>query len=156
MNVLSKNKILLTIIAVLLLTNITLLVLLLNSKRHHTKEPQRVNFIERLKNEVGFTQVQLLVYSPKREAFWDDMRKRLDEIKKNKEEFYSQMYDSTVTDSVLQKRAEVIGDQQKELDLFVIRHFQDVRKICTPEQLPKYDSIMPGIIKRMVDPVRKK
>lgn len=156
MNALSKNKVLLTIITVLLLTNITLLILLLQSKRHQRKEPQRVSFIDRLKNEVGFTEMQLLVYSPKRETFWDEMRKRLDEVKKNKQEFYSQMYDSTVTDSVLEKRAEVIGDLQKELDLFVIRHFQDVRKICTPEQLPKYDSIMPGIIKRMIDPVRKK
>jgi hypothetical protein len=84
------------------------------------------------------------------------MRERFDEIKKTKEDFYFQLYDSTVADSVLEKKADVIGNQQKNLDLAVIRHFKDVRKLCTPEQLPKYDSLLPPIIERMTTRPGKK
>jgi hypothetical protein len=77
------------------------------------------------------------------------MRERFDEIKKTKEKFYYQLYDPSITDSVLQSRAEIIGKEQKELDLHVIRHFKEIRKLCTPEQLPKYDSLLPPLIERM-------
>ncbi len=76
--------------------------------------------------------------------------------KRTKEDFYYQMYDPSVPDSIINNKAEIIGDQQKELDLFVIRHFKDIRTLCTPEQLPKYDSMLPHIIKRMTErPERK-
>jgi hypothetical protein len=89
------------------------------------------------------------VYEPKRDNFWKQMRSKFDDIKKTKEDFYFQMYSPDVPDSVLEAKATVIGDQQKELDLYVIRHFKEVRKMCTREQLPKYDSLLPPIIERM-------
>ena len=77
---------------------------------------------------------------------------RLDEMKKTKEEFYKQMYDSTISDSVVEERAKVIGEQQKEIDVHVLKHFKDLRSLCTPEQLPKYDSLLPMIVQRMTAP----
>ncbi len=156
MNALSKNKILLTIIAVLLLTNITLLILLSKSKQHRDREPHPISFNERVRTEVVLRDEQMSIFLPKRTAFWEGLRNRFDEIKQSKQEFYARMYDSTFTDSIMEAKAQIIGNQQKELDLFVIRHFQDIRKICTPEQLPRYDSIMPGIITMMMEPMKKK
>ena len=59
------------------------------------------------------------------------------------------MYDPSVPDSVIEAKADIIGKQQKDLDLFVIRHFKDIRTLCTPDQLPKYDSLLPPLIERM-------
>ena len=148
MNQMSRNKISLAIIAVLLITNIVMLVLFLSMCNKET-EPRRKWFTERLKTEVGFTPEQMTVYDVKKQAFINGIRERFDEIKKTKEDFYYQMYDSTVTDSVLQAKASVIGEQQKDLDMHVIRHFRDVRKMCTHSQLPKYDSLLPYIIEKM-------
>lgn len=148
MNQLSRNKVLLTIIAVLLITNLVMLVMFfrMNKPHHEAKTP---GFTERLKKDVGFTEDQMAVFEPKKKAFWTNMRQRFDGIKQTKVDFYNYMYDPSVSDSVMEAHAKVIGDQQKELDLFVIRHFKDVRKMCTEEQLPKYDSLLPTIIERM-------
>jgi periplasmic protein CpxP/Spy len=155
MNSITRNKTLLFIIAILLLTNIAMLVFFMKCNKPH-EENKRIGFTERLKKEVGFTPEQIAVFEPKKKAFWDNMRKRFDNIKKTKEDFYYQLYNPSIPDSIITGKAEVIGDQQKELDLFVIRHFKEVRTLCTPEQLPKYDSVLPYIIKRMTErPERK-
>jgi periplasmic protein CpxP/Spy len=148
MNQLSRNKVLLTIIAILLVTNIVMLVLFLRM-RPALQEPKKLGFTEKLKNQVGFSAQQMAVFEPKKKVFWNSVRARFDEIKKTKEDFYNYMYDPTVPDSVLEAKAEIIGKQQKDLDLFVIKHFKDIRTLCTPEQLPKYDSLLPPLIERM-------
>jgi len=150
MNSLTRNKTLLVIIAILLLTNVAMLVFFMKCNRP-PGENKRIGFTERLRKEVGFTPQQMSVFEPKKKAFWDNMRVRFDEIKRTKEDFYYQMYDPAVPDSIINNKAEIIGDQQKELDLYVIRHFKDVRTLCTPDQLPKFDSLLPHIIKRMTD-----
>jgi hypothetical protein len=148
MNQLSRNKVLLTIIAILLVANIVMVVLFLSMKPH-VQEPKKLGFTEKLKNQVGFSAQQMAVFEPKKKVFWTSVRQRFDEIKKTKEDFYKYMYDPSVPDSVLQAKADVIGQQQKALDLYVIRHFKDIRTLCTPEQLPKYDSLLPPLIERM-------
>jgi hypothetical protein len=155
MNQRSRNKISLVIIAILLVTNVVMLAMYFKMCKTQG-EPKRIGFTERLKKEVGFTPDQMSVYNVKKEAFLKGIRQRFDQIKKTKEDFYFQMYDSTVSDSTLQSKAAIIGDQQKDLDLHVIRHFKDVRKMCTHAQLPKYDSLLPSIIERMTSrPGRK-
>jgi len=155
MNQLSRNKILLIIIAVLLVSNVAMLVLFFRMNPAAT-ETKRPGFSERLKKEVGFSEQQMSVYEPRRDAFWNSLGQRYALIKTTKEEFYSHMYHPDVPDSVLESKAEVIGKQQKDLDLYVIRHFKEVRKLCTPEQLPKYDSLLPYIIERMTARPKRK
>lgn len=156
MNQLARNKILVSIIAILLITNLVMLIMFFQVCKPHPAEVKKPGFTEKLKNEVGFTPDQMAVFEPKKKAFWNRMRKRFDEIKKTKEKFYHHMYDPSISDSILESNAEIIGDQQKELDLQVIRHFKDIRKMCTPEQLPKYDSLLPPIIERMTARPEKK
>jgi len=157
MNQLSRNKVLITIIAILLITNLVMLYFFFRVQHHGQPETsKRLGFTERLKKDVGFTPEQMAVFEPRKKDFWKEMRSKFDTIKDTKVAFYSLLYDASVPDSLLESRASVIGEQQKDLDLFVIRHFKDVRKMCTPEQLPKYDSLMPAIIERMTtSPARK-
>jgi protein CpxP len=149
MNQLSRNKILVSIIAILLITNLVMLITFFRVCKPNPAETKKPGFTEKLKNDVGFTPEQIAVFEPKKKVFWKRMRERFDEIKKTKETFYHQMYDPAIPDSTLESYADVIGKQQKELDLQVIRHFRDIRKMCTPEQLPKFDSLLPPIIERM-------
>jgi len=148
MNNISRNRMLLLIIAILLVTNVAMGLFFFN---HHCgpEERKTPGFSERLRKEVGFTPAQLKIFEPKKKAFWDAMHRRLEQLKKTKESFYYQMYDSTIADSVIDAKAEVIGQEQKEIDVQVLHHFKDLRKLCTPEQLPKFDSLLPMIIQRM-------
>ncbi|HUQ67640.1 MAG TPA: hypothetical protein VM101_15870 [Flavitalea sp.] len=149
MNRLSGNKVLLSIIAILLITNLVMLGLFLKVSKPASEPRKKLGFSEKLKTQVGFTPQQMAIFEPKKKAFWASVRERFDEIKKTKEDFYHYMYNSSVPDSVIEAKAEVIGRQQKNLDIFVIRHFKDIRTLCTPEQLPKYDSLLPPLIERM-------
>ncbi|MEO8583511.1 MAG: hypothetical protein ABI415_06930 [Flavitalea sp.] len=117
-------------------------------QKNHEEE-NKPGFTERLKKEVGFTPQQMSVFEPKKKAFWNDMRQRFDEIRSTKRQFYFQIYDPNVPDSTIENKALVIGKQQKDLDLQVIKHFKDVRKICSSEQVIKFDSLVPYIIQRM-------
>lgn len=147
MNQLSRNKVFLTIISILLITNVVMLVLFLKIER--PEPPKKLGFTEKLKNDVGFSTEQMSVYVERRDRFWASVRQQFDSIKETKINFYHLMYDPSVPDSVLEFRADSIGKQQRNLDLFVVRHFKDIRKICTHEQLPKYDSLLPALIDRM-------
>lgn len=156
MNQVARNKILLFIIVILLVTNIGMLLFLLRMKSSPAQQ-KRLGFTEKLKSQVGFTPQQMDEFEPKKKAFWKNMRERYEAIRQTKKNFYFQLYDPSIPDSTLESKAEVIGEQQKELDLFVIRHFKDVRRMCTPQQLPKYDSLLPALIDRMTErPERKK
>ncbi len=155
MNSLARNKTLLIIIAILLFTNIAMLVFFMKCNKP-PGETKKTGFSERLTKEVGFTPQQMAVFEPKKKIFWENMRSHFEGIKKAKEDFYYLMYDPSIPDSIIIQKAEVIGEEQKELDLFVIRHFKDVRALCTPEQLPKYDSLLPHIIKRMTERPKRK
>jgi protein CpxP len=151
----SRNRILVLIIAILLISNIILLVLLLRMDKK-TQE-NRPGFTERLKKDVGFTPQQMAIFEPKKKAFWNSMRDRFEAIKTTKQQFYFQIYDPAIPDSVIENKAQEIGTQQKELDLQVIRHFKDVRKLCTHDQEIKFDSMVPYIIQRMTAfPVNRK
>lgn len=148
MNNISRNRILITIIGVLLITNVTVAWFFFNHKC--TEEPPKgPGFTERLKKEVGFTPDQMKVFEPKKKVFSEKMHERFEKLKKTKENFYYQMYDASIPDSVIEAKADVIGDDQKEIDLMVIHHFKDIRTLCTDEQRPKYDSLLPLIIHRM-------
>lgn len=148
MNQVSRNKILLTIIAILLVTNIVMLALFLK-KKPHEEGPKRLGFSEKLKNDVGFTAQQMAIFEPKRDKFWAKVREQFDTIKKTKVDFYHYMYDPGVPDSIVEAKADIIGRQQRDLDLYVVRHFKDIRTLCTPQQLPRYDSLLPPLIERM-------
>lgn len=124
--------------------------------RMRPEPPKKLGFTDKLRNTVGFTPQQMSVYESKRDRFWTSVRQQFDSIRDTKIKFYHLMYDPSVPDSVLQSRANDIGTQQRNLDLFVVRHFKDIRKLCTHEQLPKYDSLLPALIERMTArPVRK-
>lgn len=146
----SRNKVLLAIIVFLLLANIGMLVFIFKTSR--PSEPQKgPGFTERLRKEVGFSEDQMKVFEPRKKAFWNSMRDRFEKMKNTKENFYFQLYDASIPDSILVIRAEAIGDQQRDMDLFVIRHFKDTRKLCTEQQLVKFDSLLPSIIHRMTE-----
>ncbi len=62
---------------------------------------------------------------------------------------YDLLYTDPVSDSLINSGAETIGVKQKELDLQMFHHFERVRKLCTQEQLPKFDSALKKLIIRM-------
>ena len=65
-----------------------------------------------------------------------------------KDSFYNQLYQTNVSDSAVTDKAEIIGNKQTYLDVRMLQHFKNVRALCTPNQLPKFDSLFKNVIQR--------
>jgi Spy/CpxP family protein refolding chaperone len=103
-----------------------------------------------LQNEVGFTKDQLGQYQALRKEQRDKVRPLFNELRNSKKDFYKLMYSSANSDSLINADADSIAQKQKDLDMQMFRYFKNVRSICTPDQLPKFDTTITKEIGRMV------
>ena len=99
-----------------------------------------------LQKEVGFTKEQLDTYQSLRKAHFDKVHALFDELRKSKTDFYNLIYTSQVSDSSVNRAADLIAEKQKTLDLHMFNHFKMVRNICTTDQLQKFDTTIKKVI----------
>lgn len=147
-----NNKVLLFIVAVLLLANIAQLIYSVGMRdkgRKNFNDRQRSPITGFLKNDIGFNTQQMEAYDRLREQHKQKMRSLFQDIRLAKVAFYNLLSDTTVNDSVLNRAALTVGDKQKALELQTFRNFRDIRGLSTSAQLPKYDSLVPGLIGKM-------
>lgn len=149
----TKTKSLITIIIFLLITNIAMLiffVVLSKPAEKRQRNHESNGMYKSLQNEVGFSQSQLKQYQALREAQMKNVRPRFNEVRESKKAFYGLISSGQVSDSLLNADADSIAEKQKNLDMQMFLYFKNVRKICTPEQIGKYDTLMKKVIGRMV------
>lgn len=144
MNTASKNKTLISIIVLLLLTNIVVLsyFLFFNKGRRPGADRQKGGFVTALQKEVGFTQTQMKQFDETRIANWAKARSKMDDIRRIKTSLFELTKQPVVADTTVQLLADSIGILQKEVELSLFKHFKAIRAICTAEQLPKLDSLL--------------
>jgi len=151
----SKNRNLLFIIMVLLLTNVAVLGYFLWYKKPPKEAHSRgdKNFVgDMLKKEVGFDTVQLAGYKEMREKQQQVLRPMFDDMRQAKDSLFSMIGKAEVNDSLVLNLAAHVGDKQEALDLQTFRYFSELRKLCTPAQEPMYDSLMTQIFRKMGKP----
>ncbi|GAB2831348.1 Spy/CpxP family protein refolding chaperone [Ferruginibacter profundus] len=157
----TKSKLYLLIIGILLVTNIGMLFFFLNNKRDdHGKQPPRIdrrmmmkNFLQ---NDVGFNEQQLQQYDTLSNQFRERNKADMDTLKANKEEQMKELgskgFSVAAIDSIVSKSAE----NQKLMELHLLNHFANIRKLCTAEQLVKFDTTFYKIWSRKKKPEDKK
>lgn len=149
----TKIKSLVTIIIFLLITNIAMLIFFLASGRPADTRQKNREFngmYNSLQSEVGFTKDQLDQYQALRKEQRDKVRPLFNELRNAKKDFYKLIYSSASPDSLINADADSIAQKQKALDMQMFRYFKNIRSICTPEQLPKFDTTVTKEIGRMV------
>jgi len=152
----SRNKTLLAIIAVLLVSNIAVLlyfVVLKNNGRHPDK--RRSPMTEFLQKEVGFTPGQLHLFDSLKQRHHTIIKPLGEDLSRSRDSLYNLIGKPAATDSALQAAAAVIGRKQSALELQLFDNFQQIRGICTPAQLPKFDSLAPSLVRKMMIPSRR-
>ncbi|MEO9144009.1 MAG: hypothetical protein ABI237_00495 [Ginsengibacter sp.] len=153
MNNSAKIKSLIIIIIFLLITNIAMLIFFLAAGKptdRMQKNHGPNGMYNALQNEVGFTKDQLDQYQALRTEQWTKARPLFDQLRNSKKNFYHLMYSSTNSDSLINANADSIAQKQKALDVHMFRYFKNVRNICQPGQLPKFDSTISKDIGRMI------
>ncbi|MEO6289779.1 MAG: hypothetical protein ABIO76_07660 [Ginsengibacter sp.] len=159
MNINKTNRSLFAIIIFLLLTNLVMLaffVFLNKGANESSGNNEKGKFSTSLQKDVGFTQAQFDKYQALRKVQMEKVRPYFNEVRKAKFKFYDLLYTVPVTDSVLNNAAELIGTKQEELDIHIFRHFERVRGICTPDQLPRFDTALKKLIIRLISSKNKK
>jgi protein CpxP len=146
-----RNRNLLIIIGVLLLTNIAVLVYFLGQKKPEKSphDEKRAGISEMLQKEVGFTDEQTAQYKQLKEKQKETIRPMYDDMRKAKDSLFKLLSYPETNDSLLTKIADAIAQKQKALDLQTFNHFKRVRTLCTPEQQPKYDSMILRMFRKM-------
>jgi periplasmic protein CpxP/Spy len=137
----NKNRLFITLIVLLLAANVVLLVFAFGNRHHHPprhhgpkdKIVRRLNFDEK---QAG--QFEALIHEHRRALHAQD-----DSIMQLRRELYLSLKTpgATVSDSLLTQLAR----QQIRIEKIHYTHFQSIRALCKPEQLPAFDSFVPEL-----------
>lgn len=143
MNKQPKNKILILIIGILLAANIaTLSFFLMNSgeKPVTAKYDRKAMIMNFLHKEVGFSTEQMSRYDSMSKWHRQEMKKSFDGMSAQRERVFKDLALNDFKDSAIEVAAVNISSQQKEFELLMLRHMNNIRSICTAEQRPVFDS----------------
>jgi protein CpxP len=153
---LTKTKVLIFVIMVLLVANVAMLLSFGMKKpekqNEHGRGPNVMSSI--LQEQVGFSNQQMDKLKDLRKQHWDKMHQLFEVMRQAKIGFYQNISKPEISDSTLQTEAAKIGETQQAIDIQTFRNFRELRALCTPEQLPRYDSLIPGVIQNMWFPHR--
>lgn len=158
MSTIKKNKLFLFIIGLLLLSNITLAVFYTRIDKKDAgswRERNDSRITQVLKEEVGFSEQQMQQFEAMKQQHRDVMRPLFDSMRYAKEKLYNQLYQPEVQDSVITSASELIGEKQQLVDKQLFHHFRELRALCTPEQQPRFDTLMHNMVQRMIVPGRR-
>ncbi len=150
-----RQKWLLLLVAILLVTNIITLSIYWSMKpaerpRNNNESGDRQKRMGQfMVNELKLDKDQETVYWKLRDTMVSRQRPLMDSIRKSKKRFFDLLKEPATQDSALQSRADEIAVLQKQLDLVTFQHFQQVRALCKPEQVLKFDTVIKEIVNRM-------
>lgn len=147
-----KIRSLIFVIAFLLITNIALLLFLLFSRNseQNKAEPDKRSVVEVfLEDSIDFDKQQLAIYQNLRKDALEKGKPLFDSVKSAKRIFYQNIYSGNISDSVIKKLAGNIGESQIAVDKYMLQYFKSIRRICTPAQLPKFDSSFKTVVEKV-------
>jgi protein CpxP len=150
----SKKRSLVFIIIFLLLTNIGVLGYFLWYKKlpKNPSSDKRNGIALALQKDVGFDDQQVAEYRILKEKQWASIKPMFEEMRKAKDSLYRLLSNENANDSLVYATAEVIAQKQKTIDLQAFTHFKQIRALCKPEQLVKYDSLVQRLVRKMGKP----
>ena len=155
----NKSKVFLTIIGILLVANIAMVCFFFLKKDggKREKRPDRKTMIANfLKNEIGFNEAQLQRYDSLSTRHNESMKTMFDSSRSSKDRQFKILTAADFNDSVMNSVADQSSASQKIMELKMFNHLKNIRSLCTPEQLPKFDSLFVKVLNKRGGESRKK
>ncbi|WP_205513646.1 periplasmic heavy metal sensor [Longitalea arenae] len=152
-----RQKWLLVLVAILLLTNIATLSIYWIKKpnRDEGRDAGKKRMGQFMVDQMRFDAAQEAAYWKLRDSVMAIQKPVMDSMRAAKKNFFDLLNQPNPSDSVLVQRSNEIAELQKKLDIVTFHHFQKVRAICRPDQLQKFDTVIKEIVNRMT-PFRRK
>ena len=149
MNTITKNKWFLFLLGFLFLANIALLLSFFvfgekGNSYKNTRNAQQAS----LSKELLLNKQQDDAFSKLKEEHFKVMKPLWAEIRQTKDSLYRQLNNPSLDDSAITAFTDRIAAKNKIADELMFRHFKELRKICTPEQQQKFDTLIPQMFNR--------
>jgi Spy/CpxP family protein refolding chaperone len=154
----TKNKILILVVAALLMTNIAMLVFFVNKSDHKGPGPKRnretvmTDFVQK---DLGFNQQQQQQFDTLNKLHREKIKQLMDSLRGKKEQALIQLAQNGFTDSAIAQSASQSVSGQTDMELLMLRHFKNIRNICTPAQQAKFDTTYYKLWHRKGEPEKK-
>ncbi|CAH0997645.1 hypothetical protein EMA8858_03779 [Emticicia aquatica] len=144
----NKYRFIWAAIGLLLVLNIGLLAWIMFFSANGFFPPKRL-FLE---NELKFDQKQSDAYRILRQQHAAQVRALRETVKSMKTEFYEELSQENISDSTIKSKAINIETKMAEVDLITFKHFQQVRRMCTPQQQKRFDELIMDLIRTIDRP----
>ena len=155
----NRSKVFLAIIGILLVANIALVSFFLLKKDNcrHEKRPDKKAMISAfLENEIGFDTVQLKQYDTLSDRHKENMKGMMDSLRTPKDQQFKVLAAANFSDSVMNMVAQQSAASQKTMELHMFNHLKNIRMLCMPAQLQKFDSLFGKMLNKRGGDARKK
>ena len=136
------NKILAIAVVFLLLTNIGLVIFMLNKKPQSDKWRGRVDLFEMMVKELNMTEQQQKDYKLQKDEHFKNIKPLFDSVRAAKTAFFALTKEQNVNDSLVNQYSLRISEKQSAIDKLTFAHFKRVRGLFTDEQQPKFDEFV--------------
>ena len=149
MDIFKQNKILMRLVIILVVLNIALMAFFLIKVPFKKNKPdlfpnhddyKDVSGI--LKDELGLSQEQTMQIEELRKSYFQ-REKILEEIIRNeKDSMNVEMFNETTNDQLLESLAKRISGNEFRMELIRMEQAKQLKKICTPQQLMKFEKLV--------------
>ncbi len=133
----TKSRGLILIIIVLLISNLVAWFMLFSKKNTRPERRQQVR--EFLKNEVIFSNSQLHAFDSLTDSFRARARSEMGKLRQKRSAVMSEVMRGDFSDSILVHASNEIANGQRNLEYLKLKQTSQIRRLCTQEQLPKFD-----------------
>jgi periplasmic protein CpxP/Spy len=138
----TKNKILILTIAVLLITNSILLILFLNKPGSRSSRREReAALLAFVKKDLAFSPQQLQQFDSLGKWHREKVKTLMESFRSNKTEELKAIAAADFSDSVLILSASRSGNRQRAMELQLFDYFKRIRNLCTAPQREKFDTL---------------
>jgi len=147
----SSNKVLVMIIAILLIANIATLALFLTGRHEgkNDRDDRKNGMRNYLQQELAFSKEQMAAFDSIKSSHRTQMKAMFDGLRAEKQQTLKNLGVNQFSDSAIVIAADAAASQQKQLETKFLSHLRDVRGLCNPAQLVKFDT---GFYKIMARP----
>ena len=128
------------VIALLLLNFATLGFLLLTSPKHNSRPPHREPK-EIIINQLQLDATQQIAYQKLIEWHRGTIDSLDHQIRGAKNKLYSQLIQPDVDTKTKDSLFTILANYQKQIEQTHFKHFQDIKDLCTPEQMNRFNEL---------------
>jgi protein CpxP len=150
MDIFAQKKLLVRLVFVLAILNIAIIsIMLFKGLRHGPPGPpphrERENFREVsgiIEKELNLSETQVTQFNDLRNTYFKKERMVHELIRSQRDSMNEMMFNSQTNDSLLKAVALRVSQSEYQMELLRIEQAAELKKLCTPEQLEKFESLM--------------